>query len=349
MNPNRPRLAGLPTGPASRLVARPRPDQPPTSYTREYTPTHTSSSSWQSNSRSLASLTSSRETTQTSSQFRRANSARDHGREAKYSKPSDTYSTSSEVSSISSFPGRMSGDRAGYESSRTSLEEDYDPPKRGRAEVESLRKGVGQSSQENSKSTEGEGYSLWNQVVTVASTLSVNVGKAWANNVQKFDGEETPPGEDSRLTRAMKAYHLDKARDPSDLPDWLFEEHERRPIGRSRFRPDPRTNATDHEDVEQPRHLPRSRSLHDAYSSTTSSASLRSEAGIDSSRYPGSGPSKPTNRLKELRLARAASSRHDGSSGNFDRRFDGDVDRRPGPRVGLPSGPAVSRPTPRRF
>jgi hypothetical protein len=43
----------------------------------------------------------------------------------------------------------------------------------------------------------------------------------------------TPPGEESRLTRALKAYHIDKARDPADLPEWLFEEHERRPIGRS--------------------------------------------------------------------------------------------------------------------
>ena len=33
----------------------------------------------------------------------------------------------------------------------------------------------------------------------------------------------TPPGEESRLTRALKAYHIDKARDPADLPEWLFE------------------------------------------------------------------------------------------------------------------------------
>lgn len=30
----------------------------------------------------------------------------------------------------------------------------------------------------------------------------------------------------------MKAYHIEKARDPTDLPPWLFEEHERRPLGR---------------------------------------------------------------------------------------------------------------------
>jgi hypothetical protein len=132
MNPSRPRPSGLPSGPASRLAGRPRPDQPPTSYTREYTSTPSSSSRHIRAQRSLASVTPSREPrslAQTSSEFRRANSTRDHDREAKYPRQSDGYSTSSEVSSVSSFLGRMSGDRAGYESSHTSLEEDYDPPK----------------------------------------------------------------------------------------------------------------------------------------------------------------------------------------------------------------------------
>jgi hypothetical protein len=38
----------------------------------------------------------------------------------------------------------------------------------------------------------------------------------------------TPPGEESRLTRALKAHHIDKARDPTDLPEWPFEKHESR-------------------------------------------------------------------------------------------------------------------------
>lgn len=38
---------------------------------------------------------------------------------------------------------------------------------------------------------------------------------------------ETPVGGESRLTRALKAYHIDKARDPADLPEWLFDERER--------------------------------------------------------------------------------------------------------------------------
>lgn len=36
-----------------------------------------------------------------------------------------------------------------------------------------------------------------------------------------------PSSGDSEITRALKAYHISKARDRSDLPDWLFDEHER--------------------------------------------------------------------------------------------------------------------------
>jgi len=48
---------------------------------------------------------------------------------------------------------------------------------------------------------------------------------------------ETPPGGETRLTRALKAYYIERARAPSDLPPWLFEEHERRPQA---ARPPPR-------------------------------------------------------------------------------------------------------------
>lgn len=145
MLPSRPRPSGLPTGPASRLATRPRPDQPPTSYTREYSSTNYSPSSRHIRSqRTLSSLTPSHEprsSTQTSSGFRRANSTRDYDRDDRYPRQSDGYSTSSEVSSVSSFLGRTSGDRAGYESSRTSLEEDYEPPKRDRRiEAKSMRR-----------------------------------------------------------------------------------------------------------------------------------------------------------------------------------------------------------------
>ena len=87
-----------------------------------------------------------------------------------------------------------------------------------------------------------------------ANSLTVNISMAWASGVATASGEGveapaasqhcthamtvTPPGSESHLTRALKAYHLQKAKDRSDLPDWLFGEHERR--GKPR-----RTNSRD--------------------------------------------------------------------------------------------------------
>ncbi|KAI0709113.1 hypothetical protein C8Q76DRAFT_625676 [Earliella scabrosa] len=73
------------------------------------------------------------------------------------------------------------------------------------------------------KPAEGAGSSLWASI----SNLTINVSKAWSGKIATYNGEDTPVGGESRLTRAMKAYHIDKARDPADLPDWLFDERER--------------------------------------------------------------------------------------------------------------------------
>ncbi|KAJ3513342.1 hypothetical protein NMY22_g15069 [Coprinellus aureogranulatus] len=70
---------------------------------------------------------------------------------------------------------------------------------------------------------------LWKQVV---ATLTVNVSKALSATVGEGDGESTPVGAESRLTKAMKAYYLSKARSQADLPDWLFSEKERRVTSR---------------------------------------------------------------------------------------------------------------------
>jgi len=56
---------------------------------------------------------------------------------------------------------------------------------------------------------------------------------------------ETPPGGETRLTRALKAYYIERARAPTDLPPWLFEEHERRPQA---ARPSPRDQTRFNED-----------------------------------------------------------------------------------------------------
>jgi hypothetical protein len=138
----------------------------------------------------------------------------------------------------------------------------------------------------------------------------------------------TPPGEESRLTRALKAYHIDKARDPTDLPEWLFEEHERRPIGRSgtNFRHreedgyfgehehDRATRSTTGSSSTPPR--PSGRGLRDAYDTATrelessTSSYSHSRAGRpqqylqDDDVPTGSTSSKAHDRLKALRDAK---------------------------------------------
>jgi hypothetical protein len=102
------------------------------------------------------------------------------------------------------------------------------------------------------------GDSIWNRVAAAASVLTINVNKTWYSRIVTSDEEggctsigtfrcllkfsiiETAPGRDSHLIRVMKAYHLAKARHPSDLPDWLFDERERKPSLSSRFTESPR-------------------------------------------------------------------------------------------------------------
>ncbi|KAG7452554.1 uncharacterized protein BT62DRAFT_8720 [Guyanagaster necrorhizus] len=143
----------------------------------------------------------------------------------------------------------------------------------------------------------GDGATIWSRVATAASTLTVSVSKAWTTNVTTMSGEETPPGQESRLTRAMKAYHIEKARNPSDLPAWLFDEHERTPL--------PRYDR--YEVAENPiTELPRPKGLRDAYDTATVTASTPSNS--ERTRGPNYvddvQPSKATDRLKALRDAK---------------------------------------------
>jgi len=148
-------------------------------------------------------------------------------------------STSSASSASPTFMGQVKG-RGGYASSRTSLEDNPEPSKetgagwlRQRAPAVPEPEHVDyEDGDDEPPDQSGYGLSVWSRVAVAANTLTVSVSKAWASNITADSGEQTPSGEESRLTRAMKAYHLDKARDPTDLPPWLFEEHERRPLGR---------------------------------------------------------------------------------------------------------------------
>jgi len=260
-------------------------------------------------------------------------------------------SSSTISSTTSSFLDRLRG--GGDTSSRTSLEDDYEPPKPKRGQIYEPTRQDSHSSEEDREdplATTGAGHNLWSRLASAAGTLGVDVGKAWTTNVAVRSGEETPPGEESRLTRAMKAYHIEKARDPSDLPEWLFEEHERRPAGRSRFAT--RQNSRD-DDYEEPTPPSRSRGLRDIYDAAAAPSSSSRPPGNSDRSTPNrfanesAGPSKATNRLKALRDAKRQNNRLDEpqikSSSDSERQDGRDSgalsERRPPPRVGLPSGP----------
>ncbi|KAF8654086.1 hypothetical protein AX16_003619 [Volvariella volvacea WC 439] len=262
-------------------------------------------------------------------------------------------STSSYASSILS---RARG-RPGYSSSRTSLEEISYPPQQNtyserersfedqRDVAEEPRTTLVEDNEHKSQTeSTANGRALWNRVVDVASNLTVNVGQAWATNVPDQDGEETPPGQDSRLTQAMKAYYLEKARHPSDLPDWLFNDKERglKPSLRA-------ANAgganSDRESIDSAKD-DRLRSNHGLATATGTQA--LSQRGASRYGDGGPAPSRAADRLKAMREARrggssnsssmvgATRSDEKGRSGN-----DGSVIKgaeRTG-RVGLPSRP----------
>jgi len=80
-----------------------------------------------------------------------------------------------------------------------------------------------QETQENATSTAGS--LLWSRVVAATGSLSINVAKAWAGD--QVEEVETPTGQESRITLALKKYHLARVNSPSELPDWLFSDIER--------------------------------------------------------------------------------------------------------------------------
>lgn len=118
----------------------------------------------------------------------------------------------------------------------------------------------------------------------------------------------------------MKAYHIEKARDPADLPAWLFEEHERRPLGRpGTFR--------DREDDEDGSYGPlratapppaSGRGLRDIYdaAAATTGISSRQQEKYDTSRgrpQDVGPPSKASDRLKALRDAKRTAAQRNAS------------------------------------
>lgn len=127
---------------------------------------------------------------------------------------------------------------------------------------------------------------------------------------------DTPPGEESRLTRALKAYHIEKARDPTDLPPWLFEEHERRALGRSETTLQRRENSEYDYDSRSATAPPRSsgRGLRDIYAAAATDTANPSRHQEIREGFPMSAPSKANDRLKALRDAKRNAAQRNASN-----------------------------------
>ncbi|QRW27200.1 Sly1 vesicle trafficking Sec1-like protein [Rhizoctonia solani] len=99
-------------------------------------------------------------------------------------------------------------------------------------------------SPEHSESSDATN-TLWSRMAAVAGGLSVNVGKAWEAK-EDLPEPDTPPGQDSRITTALKKHYIKQASDPRQLPSWLFSDIERQ-VGRSHARRGPESDDVQYE------------------------------------------------------------------------------------------------------
>ncbi|KAG2750084.1 hypothetical protein P692DRAFT_20847750 [Suillus brevipes Sb2] len=217
------------------------------------------------------------------------------------SRESSTSAGSESSASSFSFQGRMNS----QVSSSTSLEDYFEPPKKSSGPDKSLQTDPDQ----HEDAQRGRyllilenGDSIWNRVAAAASVLTVHVNKAWYSRIGASEEEETAPGRDSHLIRVMKTYHLAKARHPSDLPDWLFDERERKPSLSSRFTESPRGAPSDAQRLHPsaPRHI---------YDDAASRAPRTNHSQIASrvlAPPDKAGSSKAADRLKAFRDAKRA-------------------------------------------
>ena len=133
----------------------------------------------------------------------------------------------------------------------------------------------------------------------------------------------TPPDGESKLTKALKSYHLNKARTTADLPHWLFTEEERR-VSRSKITSS-REDDRDHSEREIGE--PRRKGLKAIYADVDASASssnnsfkFHSERKTSRNQFDnvgawnedlavGNHQSKATSRLQAMRDARRPNER----------------------------------------
>ncbi|KAF5391292.1 hypothetical protein D9757_001926 [Collybiopsis confluens] len=326
----RPRLRGLPSAPRSRSTGPTRrnashSDSPLPQIKHQSARSITSSPRESSRSRPPPSTTPSDSSTM--------EWQRKHTPQSQMQSRVSQDSSDSAASSVSLLFDRVRSGAASYTSSFTSVEDsstDADQDRRGRSlkkqRIISPEPPPSQESEGTDTGT-GDGYTVWSRVAAAAGSLTISVSKAWAANITVYAGEETPPGEESRLCRAMKAYHLSQCQDREDLPSWLFSESERLP--RSRTRP-PTAAVTE---ADKPRISTRNRHLLVAESASrppNDHQSVKQE-------IPNQAPKASTDRLRQLReVKRQANAQAEQPP--VRNAYTG-----PRQRIGLPTGPAQRR------
>jgi len=202
------------------------------------------------------------------------------------------------------------------------------------------RDGSDRDDRPNDAPVEGHGYDIWGSITAVASKLTINVSQAWEKSIQAADGEITPAGQESRLTKALKAYHLAKARSPSDLPPWLFDEHERG--GRSRSRAQSEPEHEDYEDRFNPDRYPEPPRPRGGFRDIYDSAPKTTRTPPKSSASETGAPSKATDRLRQIRDAKRSAVQTGTRSTSVDEPVREERTRTrapPAPPRGLPSRP----------
>ncbi|KAL5533302.1 hypothetical protein ACEPAF_5078 [Sanghuangporus sanghuang] len=227
-----------------------------------------------------------------------------------YSRPppsGDSDSSSSSMSSSgSSFLDRMRHRGAPSSSSQSSFELDLDASKETADQAFAANDLV------------SYGYSIWNRVATAASTWTGN----GSNTGNILISGVAPSSGDSEITRALKAYHISKARDQSDLPDWLFDEHERGVGNRTQHsaRYEERSEYDDTGAVMRTRGRG-FRDIYDGVAASPASETRGARGRVDESRssaFASGGSDRPTtratDRLKAIRDAKRQAARTERSS-----------------------------------
>lgn len=153
----------------------------------------------------------------------------------------------------------------------------------------------------------------------------------------------------------MKAYHLEKARDPSDLPDWLFDEHERRPVRGVADRPARGSTERERSEADPVASSRRGQGLRDIYDRIEASSSPPpAQRAPSRSRFHDADASeerssKANDRLRAIREAkrtavqRSATALRRSDEGDGDRGRD-DVGEQRSMRAPMPEAAPVRRP-----